>query len=145
LTRLVIDASVAAKWFVPEHHHEQATMLLQALRAGDTELVSPDLIFSEIGSALCAKVRSGELSHEEVAEALLDFVQTPVTIVGGVDLALAAHAVVRATGASFYDAMYVAAAEAAAVPLITGDEELARLLSDTRYSQLVVRLADAAV
>lgn len=45
MIRLVVDASVAAKWFVPEIHQPAALRLLDDRH----ELLSPDLITAEFG------------------------------------------------------------------------------------------------
>ena len=52
--RLVIDASVAVKWVVPELVSERAERLL------DHGLVAPDLLFAECANLLWEKV--GEAS-----------------------------------------------------------------------------------
>ena len=43
MKRLVVDASVAVKWYVPEIHSEAAAKLL----SGPYELIAPDLILPE--------------------------------------------------------------------------------------------------
>jgi predicted nucleic acid-binding protein len=57
--RVVIDASVAVKWVVPEPGSERAELLL------DRGLVAPDLLFAECANILWEKVRRGELTTEE--------------------------------------------------------------------------------
>lgn len=37
----VVDASLAAKWFLPEEHHAEARALLAAWRNQGTDLVAP--------------------------------------------------------------------------------------------------------
>ena len=57
--RLVIDASVAVKWVVPEPDSDRAEALL------DHALGAPDLLFAECANVLWKKVRRGELSKDE--------------------------------------------------------------------------------
>ena len=64
ISRVVVDASVAIKWFVPEVHAETARCLL---REGMT-LLAPDLIWAEVANALWRKWREKELSAEAVQE-----------------------------------------------------------------------------
>ncbi|HKO55026.1 MAG TPA: type II toxin-antitoxin system VapC family toxin [Thermoanaerobaculia bacterium] len=56
---LVVDASVAIKWFVPEVHSITAIQVLH----GEAALAAPDLIYSEFGNTLWKKTRRGELSR----------------------------------------------------------------------------------
>jgi predicted nucleic acid-binding protein len=64
---IVVDASVAVKWFLPEHGAEAAHSLL----LGHEKLVAPTLIRIEVAAAITRKVRLGELPVED-AEATCD-------------------------------------------------------------------------
>jgi len=55
---LVVDASVAVKWFLPEPDAEPAVALL---RAGH-RLIAPDLLWIEVASVLWKVVRRGSLT-----------------------------------------------------------------------------------
>lgn len=71
--RLVVDASVAIKWYVPEVHSEAAARVLDE-RAKGVRLQVPDLFFPEFGNILWRKVRVGEIEKavaEGIAGALL--------------------------------------------------------------------------
>jgi predicted nucleic acid-binding protein len=54
---LVIDASVAVKWLVPEAGHEEAGRVLE----GRDELIAPSIILLEVHSALLTRERLGSL------------------------------------------------------------------------------------
>ena len=54
--RLVVDASVAVKWFVREEDSDAATFL----RDGRHEIFAPRLMATEIGNALRRKVTLGD-------------------------------------------------------------------------------------
>ena len=82
LSRVVVDASVAIKWFVPEVHAVAARRLLQE---GMT-LLAPDLIWAEVANALWRKWREKELSAETVQEILTDFRRFPLRIQSGESL-----------------------------------------------------------
>ncbi len=56
--KLVVDASVAAKWLLTEALSPKAVGLVQP----DNELVVPDLFWAEVGNILWKKVRAGELA-----------------------------------------------------------------------------------
>jgi len=53
VSRYVVDASVAIKWFIPEIHSEAS---LQARRSG-TRLHVPALLTLELGNVLAKKIR----------------------------------------------------------------------------------------
>ncbi len=50
---LIVDASVAIKWFSQEQGSPQAEALLE----GSEQLLSPDFVLAEIASGLVKKVR----------------------------------------------------------------------------------------
>ena len=54
---VVIDASVALKWFVEEQGTDQAAALL----AGNDLLIAPDLIVAEVANAGWKAVRTGTM------------------------------------------------------------------------------------
>ena len=61
---LVVDASVAVKWFVAEDGSEKADALL----GSGERFIAPDLILFEIGSVLWRRWRAGELGRQQVQE-----------------------------------------------------------------------------
>ena len=63
---LVIDASVAAKWVLPEIGSIEAV----SLRQEDTDLIAPSLLLAEIGNALWKSVTRGDLPADEAVHAL---------------------------------------------------------------------------
>ena len=72
LGRVIVDASVAIQWFVPEIHADAARRLL---REGMT-LLAPDLIWAEVANALWRKWREKELGAEAVEGILTTFAAT---------------------------------------------------------------------
>ena len=76
LDRVVVDASVAVKWFLPEVHAEAARQLLR----DKMTLLAPDLIWAEVANALWRKWRDRELAAEVVKGILTDFRRFPLRI-----------------------------------------------------------------
>lgn len=68
--RLVVDASVAIKWLVPEDDSAQALEIANA-----HELIAPQLIYAECANIVWKKVRRGELTLREAQEAAM-FIDT---------------------------------------------------------------------
>ena len=58
--RIVVDGSVAAKWYFAEPGHEAADRVLEARIAGEHELLAPDLIVPEFVNVLWKRVRRQE-------------------------------------------------------------------------------------
>ena len=74
MTRVVVDASVAVKWFIPEALSSEARGLL----APEYELLAPDLLWVELGNALWKKHRRRELDAETAPRLLRDFARVPI-------------------------------------------------------------------
>jgi predicted nucleic acid-binding protein len=120
LTRLVVDASVAVKWFLPEAHTEAARRAL----GEDHELLAPDLIAAEFGNALWKRWRRGEMDGSKAAGMLRDFTRAPIEIVPSSVLMAGAWSIAQKFARSFYDSLYLALAVRADCPLLTADRQL---------------------
>ena len=56
---IVVDASVAVKWFLDERGSAEAKGLRRQFQRGDTELAAPDLLIYEVANAVvCQRVHS---------------------------------------------------------------------------------------
>lgn len=64
--RVVIDASVAVKWFVPEERTDEA----DALSNSGLELIAPDLLGVEVANALRKKVTAGFIRTDDALDYL---------------------------------------------------------------------------
>lgn len=118
---VVVDASVAAMWFVPEKHSATASELLSS----DHELVAPDLLRIEVCSALLKALRRGDLEADHVTESIDLLADAGIRWVPAVDLLEQAFPIARHHGGSIYDAVYAAAAKNLDAALITNDSKLA--------------------
>jgi predicted nucleic acid-binding protein len=61
---IVVDASVAVKWFIPEAGEEAAAKLL----GGKKRLIAPALIRLEVAGAIIRRYREGHLSEKKARE-----------------------------------------------------------------------------
>ncbi len=134
---LVVDASVIAKWFYDEPDTGTARGLLEL----DRLLITPAHAPAEVGHVLARRVRDGTLAREAMADAMSGLSRT-VVLVPLAGLYAEASAITVETGTSFYDALYVAAAEAWKAKLITADARLVRGLAGTRWAPSLLALAD---
>ena len=120
MTTVVVDASVAIKWFLPEVHAPAARRLLQGRR----ELLAPDLIWAEVGNTLWNKCRHAELTEEEARGILRDFRRFPLHISASHALLEAAWELTRGLAMTLYGGLYLALAVSHACPLVTADRKL---------------------
>lgn len=137
---LVVDASVACKWFVAERMSDAA----DALIATGEVLLAPDLIVAEVCNVAWLKLRLREITAEQataMVDSLPDLFDELVP-----SAALAARALQIATAAAHpaYDCFYVALAEGRGGRLVTDDGRLLARLATTPWQPLVTKLGSDA-
>ena len=139
MTTLVVDASVAAQWLLPDSNTTEALLVLQQ----PLSLTAPDLLHTEVANALWKRVQRGELSRAD-GKALLDaFLTVPVDIYPSTPLLPSAWDISTAVGITIYDGLYVALAHQLSAPLVTADKRLyAQAPTLANYAQLLW-IADA--
>lgn len=135
---LVVDASVAVKWFLPEQDAERAVALL---RAGH-RLIAPDLLWIEVASVLWKVARRGALSPDEAHRMIADAAAFPVETVESAGLLPDALRIATAADRTVYDSLYVALAAREGAVMITADDRLVNALADTAWAGSVRRLTD---
>lgn len=114
---MIVDASVAIKWFVPEIHAITALRLLDM----PVRLMAPDLIFAETGNILWKKWRRKELSLPDAAAILEDFKQMPLDIAECEPLVEIAWQIATGYDRTFYDSLYLALAKSENGKMVTAD------------------------
>lgn len=128
---LIVDASVAVKWFLAEDGSERARDL-----AREDHLRAPDLILAETYNVIWKRWRRGEATTDQLAAALpaltrtLDLVPLPALVEAAARLS-------QQLRHPIYDCIYQAAALASSLPLVTADE---RQFAMARQAQVGARL-----
>ena len=120
MSALVIDASVAVKWFLPEVHAEAARRVLRQKR----ELLAPDLIWVEVGNALWKKSARAEITSETARDILRDFRRFPLQTYSVKSLLPPAWDLAERFHITVYDSLYLALAVGRGVALVTADRPL---------------------
>ena len=120
MTRVVVDASVAVKWLLPEELSTEARRLL----ATEYELLAPDLLWAELGNVLWKRHRRRELDHPTTVELLRDFSRVPLELHSTDRWAVAALELAIQHGVTVYDALYLALAAGTGCRLVTADRRL---------------------
>lgn len=135
----VVDASVVAKWFVPEPLSDESIRLLD----DRNELATPDLMWPELGSVLWKKTRAGQLTGEEATRVIHALDEFPLTVFPSRLVMEGALEIALATGRSVHDSVYVALAVALECRLATADERLVNALAATPLSARVTLVGRA--
>jgi|SRR5712692_6644633 len=134
---MVVAASVAVKWIVPEVLSDQA----ESLRGRADRLLAPDLLLPEAANALWKKLIRQEITTREAAQAM------NLLMASGLDLRPSGPLLGRALGLArrlrhpVYDCIYVALAQAEGATLITADQRLLARVARGRTRVAVVDLA----
>jgi predicted nucleic acid-binding protein len=120
VTRVVVDASVAVKWFLPEVASANARMLL----ALDYQLLAPDLLWAELGNVLWKRQRRGELEPRTATGLLRDFARLPIEFHAAERWVEAALDLAMRQGVTVYDGLYLALAVGTECRVVTADRRL---------------------
>ena len=120
MTRFVVDASVAVKWYLPEEHSDCAA---RWCRSGAV-LEAPDLLHGEIGNVLWKRVRRRELTREQAGEIIAALSLMPIEIYPSRQLAAAALQIACEINLTVYDCLYLAMAMLTGSRLVTADRRL---------------------
>lgn len=117
---VVIDASVATKWVLPEIGSERAAKF----RERGEDCLAPSLIVAEIGSAVWKRARRGELSIAQATSAIELSAALMTRLVPLGDLATRALEFAIRLDHPIYDCFYLALAAREDVALVTDDRRL---------------------
>lgn len=138
MTRLVVDASVAVKWFMPEELAAEADQLLDSRYA----LTAPDLLWLEVGSAFWKKVRRGDVDADSARGILRDLARFPIHVAPSFPLSSPALDIALRHGVTIYDGLYIALALAERSEFITADRRLRDRCRDQGIGATVSWLGD---
>jgi predicted nucleic acid-binding protein len=132
---IVVDASIAVQWLVPEAGAELSASVL-----GRADLIAPGLLMVEVANALRRKIMSGDIGKPEADDGFR-------LIAANVDLRLPSPSLVtRALAMALemshpiYDCIYLALAEAIAGRLLTRDREFAARVERIALGHLLATL-----
>jgi predicted nucleic acid-binding protein len=132
MSLVVVDASVAAKWFLPakgETLIEEAFRLLRQYTKGEVRLVVPDLFWAELGNLLGRAMRQGRYMKATAESALASLKDRKLPTVSTLALLDLALGIATAFDRTVYDSLYVALALHSKAQLVTADERLANALA----------------
>lgn len=137
---LIIDASVALKWFLDDDEPHAAEA--RAILASGESLIAPDLVIAETCNAAWRGVRAGRLSQTQAQGISRSLPGLFETLVNGSALAESGIAIAIELDHSVYDCFYLALAGARDALLVTADTRLLGKLANTTWKSLARSLAD---
>lgn len=130
---IVVDASVALKWLVPEDDSSTAEPYI------GPETHAPDFIITECANALWKKVRKGEI---KAVEGLNGIGTLPgfVRVHPSSGLVAPAYVIAAELDHPVYDCLYLALAEEFDCRLLTADVRFLKVCAASRYRERVIPL-----
>lgn len=138
MRRIVVDASVAAKWVIEEAHSPKAEILL----AFDARY-APDHWRAEAVNVLWAKVFRGDLTPADAEERMKVLMRAPILDTPIATLMPRAFSIAVACMVTIYDALYLALAEERDVGFVTADERLIRRMAgDPAWARRMIWVGD---
>ncbi len=119
---VVIDASLAVMWAVPENYSARALLLAETWDEQETCLLAPCLLLTEVTNALYKRIIRKEMGLPKVREALEVILAFGIEILDEAGLhTLAIEVALQLGQPATYDAHYLALALMYDCPLWTGD------------------------
>ena len=121
---LIIDASVAVKWFLPEKDSNKA----EALLLSGQRLIAPEIIRIEVAAAFTRLLRTGDFDRPTVETKLQKWqhalTQQAISLERTSNDFKTATKISMDIGHQLQDCLYVATAKRLNAPLITADKKL---------------------
>ena len=136
---LVVDASVAIKWFVEENLHDEALALLQH----SDRLQASELVAAELANVVWKKRRREEITQSQartVVSAISNYLSVLYPIVLDHERALELAVFLEHP---VYDCLYLACAERVGGVLVTADRAFLHKVKGSPFADLATYLPDA--
>ena len=125
---LVVDASVAVKWILPEDGHEEAVLLQDQYQDEKIDLIAPTLLIAEVANVLWKRARRGELTAHDAQRCFQGFLRDSPILMESSTLEFSALGLALAHGHPVYDCLYLALALEHRCDLITADQRFFRAI-----------------
>jgi len=121
--RLVVDASVAAKWFNIEELSDKAAEVKDAHVKGDVDLVAPTHIIYEVGNSIW---KNTQLTDKDACDAIISILRLGIELFPPkLERTSRAMKIARLRRTTFHDSAYLQIAEELNAALLTADEHQA--------------------
>ncbi len=138
MTIHVIDASIAAKWFLDEVFCNESREVLH----GRYSLHAPDFLLLEMDSVFLKRIRRGDITPQDANVARLMLRQIPIKCHAITAFLDRAYEIAALTGQSIYDSLYVTLALLLDSHMITADRKLYDGLRNGPFKKHLVWVED---
>ena len=133
---IILDASIAIKWYIHENLSDIALDLKKIIDEGDLSVGVPQVFFLETANALWKKTSlMNELEIHDAKDIYSRLLDTSFHIVPDDDILLKALDIALGHAISIYDAMYLASALFLNSTLVTADAVLVKRLVGSNLSK----------
>jgi predicted nucleic acid-binding protein len=136
--KLVVDASVAIKWFVPE---DLADVAARWLNSTDS-ICAPDWIAAEFGNIVWKLLRRGEITRREAGEFLTGLGEVGLELSPSMNLFPAALDLAVELDQTVYDSLYLALAITRDWTLITADRKFYTAAKASAFASYIAWVGD---
>jgi predicted nucleic acid-binding protein len=136
--KLTVDASIVAKWSIPEDLSEASRLLLRHR----LKLHAPDIVLAEFANIVWKKARRGEIADTEPYEAEYATIRELISLNPVGDLIVPATRIASRIDHPIYDCLYIACAEQTDSILVTADRRLARKAAETLLDATVRHIGE---
>lgn len=125
MKRIVIDASVALKWYLADEEYSQKALgILDKYVSNEIDILAPSLLEYEVINGLIIAKKRGRIQDEKILAATEGFIDLELKLK---NLSLYYPKLIhycKVYNRSAYDASYLAIAYEESIPLVTADKEL---------------------
>ena len=119
--KIVIDASVAVKWFNIEEYSDEAVKLKNLHVAGIIKLIAPLHLIYEVGNSIW---KNKQINNIDASNAVLYLLELEISLIPPDRKSIKRiMEIARNKNISFYDACYIELAEKYGIPLISADKK----------------------
>ncbi|HXG67883.1 MAG TPA: type II toxin-antitoxin system VapC family toxin [Blastocatellia bacterium] len=133
---LVVDSSVAIKWFLPEAYSTEARRILDDYQAGPLTFLAPDLINAEFGNIVWKKHLYQGLSATDAEAVIAEFRNLAFVLTLTASLLEDAYRLAVTHKRTVYDYLYLALSIREGCQFVTADEKLVHAIGSS-FSNVV--------
>jgi len=121
---LVVDSSVAIKWFVVEPYTAEARQILDDYQTGIISFTAPDLIYAEVGNIIWKKQQYQGLAADDAQDIITEFRKIKIRVTTAEVLLEDAYQLAVKHQRTVYDSLYLALSLRQQCQFVTADEKL---------------------
>lgn len=125
MKRVVLDASVILKWYLPDEDQGEAALeLLKRYVSDNLEIIAPFLLEYELMNGLLVARKRARIPEDRIISAIEGFTNLQIRLSGLSGQYSRIVYFFHSYNLSAYDASYLSLAESEKIPFITADEAL---------------------